>query len=340
MTTTDKLPANSQTLIDSFGRKVSYLRLSVTDRCDLRCVYCMSENMAFLPKRELLTIEELYRLSTTMMTLGINKIRITGGEPLVRRGIMQLFELLAPHIGRELNEVTLTTNGTLLSRYAEELVCHGVKRINVSLDTLDPARYEILTRRGDIAKVLAGIEAALNTGLRVKINAVALRGGFLSEVDELIRFVHGRDMDLTLIEEMPLGYTGHDRFDTHLSLTSLRQSLEQRWTLTPLQKSSGGPARYFRVEETGGQLGFITPLSCDFCANCNRVRVGSTGKLYPCMGNNGMVELLETIRYGEGQDKLIAKIREAVAAKPEGHNFLIEKNTICGLKRHMSELGG
>lgn len=327
-------------LTDSFGRRVTYLRLSVTDRCDLRCTYCMAEDMVFLPRKDLLTIEELYRVSSTLMGLGVRKIRVTGGEPLVRRGIMTLFEMLAPHIGGQLDEVTLTTNGTLLSRYAADLVENGVKRVNISLDTLDPVRYEHITRRGDISNVLRGIDAAQEAGLRVKINAVAMRGDFLSEVDDLIRFTHGRDMDLTLIEEMPLGDTGHDRYQTHLSLARLRESLSQRWTLTPLTKNSGGPARYVKVEETGGQLGFITPLSCDFCASCNRVRVGSTGKLYPCMGQSGMVELRDILRGSEGDAALIERIHTAIAAKPKGHNFLIEKDRVCGLTRHMSELGG
>lgn len=327
-------------LVDPFGRTVTYLRLSVTDRCDLRCVYCMSEDMVFLPRKELLTIEELYRVSTRMMEMGVRKIRLTGGEPLVRRGIITLFEMLAPHIGDALDEVTLTTNGTLLAKYAKALAENGVKRINVSLDTLDPERYEQLTRRGDIANVFAGLDAAQEAGLKIKLNAVAMRGGFMSEVDDLIRFAHGRGMDLTLIEEMPMGYTGHDRFETHLSLHRLRESLSQRWTLTTDPHSSGGPARYVTIEETGGRLGFITPLSCDFCASCNRVRIGSTGKLYPCMGQSGMVELREAIRGSESDDKLIELIHQAIGRKPKGHEFSIEENKICGLTRHMSELGG
>lgn len=327
-------------LVDPFGRTVSYLRMSVTDRCDLRCVYCMAEDMVFLPKKDLLTIEELYRVANCMIGLGIRKLRLTGGEPLVRRNIMVLFEMLAQHVGVGLDEIVVTTNGTLLARYAKALAECGVKRINVSLDTLDPMRYEQLTRRGDIARVLSGIDAAQEAGLKVKLNAVALRGGFLSEVDDLIRFAHGRQMDLTLIEEMPMGYTGHDRFETHLSLRSLRDSLEQRWTLTPDAHCSGGPARYVTVEETGGRLGFITPLSCDFCSSCNRIRVGSTGKLYPCMGQSGMVELRDAIRSSESDEKLIQLILKAIEQKPKGHEFSIEKNGICGLSRHMSELGG
>ena len=327
-------------LVDPFGRKISYLRLSVTDRCDLRCVYCMAEEMVFLPKKELLTIEELYRVASRMIDLGVTKIRLTGGEPLVRRNIMVLFEMLGKHLGHGLEELTLTTNGTLLARYAEALVQNGVKRVNVSLDTLDPVRYHQLTRRGDIAHVLAGIDAAQKAGLKVKLNAVAMRGGFLGEVDDLIRFAHGRGMDLTVIEEMPMGYTGHDRYETFLSLSALRKSLEQRWTLVPDAHCSGGPARYVTVKETGGRLGFITPLSCDFCASCNRVRIGSTGKLYPCMGQSGMVELREAIRSSESDEKLTELILKAIDSKPKGHEFSIEKDGICGLSRHMSELGG
>ena len=327
-------------LVDPFGRKISYLRLSVTDRCDLRCVYCMAEEMVFLPKKELLTIEELYRVASRMIDLGVTKIRLTGGEPLVRRNIMVLFEMLGKHLGHGLEELTLTTNGTLLARYAEALVRNGVKRVNVSLDTLDPVRYHQLTRRGDIAHVLAGIDAAQKAGLKVKLNAVAMRGGFLGEVDDLIRFAHGRGMDLTVIEEMPMGYTGHDRYETFLSLGALRKSLEQRWTLVPDAHCSGGPARYVTVKETGGRLGFITPLSCDFCASCNRVRIGSTGKLYPCMGQSGMVELREAIRSSESDEKLTELILKAIDSKPKGHEFSIEKDGICGLSRHMSELGG
>jgi len=327
-------------LHDSFGRKVTYLRLSVTDRCDLRCTYCMADNMVFLPKKDLLTIEELYRIASTFAGLGVRKIRITGGEPLMRRGIMTLFEMLRPHIGVELDEVTLTTNGTLLEKYATQLVDHGVERINVSLDTLSPERYAQVTRRGSIDHVLRGLDAALAAGLRVKINAVAMKGAFEYEVDDLIRFAHSQGMDLTLIEEMPLGVTGHDRYDTHLSLTRLREMLANRWTLTSVVANSGGPAHYVRVVETGGLLGFITPLSCDFCSQCNRVRVGSTGRLYPCMGHMGRVELREILRESEGNQTLIEKIHEALANKPERHQFLIGQDQIRGISRHMSELGG
>jgi len=327
-------------LHDSFGRQVTYLRLSVTDRCDLRCTYCMAENMVFLPKKDLLTIEELYRVASVFAILGVRKIRITGGEPLMRRGIMALFEMLRPHIGTELDEVTMTTNGTLLEKYAMQLAANGIKRINVSLDTLKAERYAQITRRGDINNVLRGIKAAQNAGLHIKINAVAMKGDFEDEVDDLIRFAHSHLMDLTLIEEMPLGATGHERHDTHLSLSQLQQNLTQRWTLTPLMVKTGGPARYWRVEETGGLLGLITPLSCNFCSQCNRVRVGSTGQLYPCMGHMGRVELREALRMSEGNQLLVNKIYEAVAAKPERHEFAIGKHHTQGISRHMSELGG
>jgi len=338
-------------LRDNYGRQVTYLRLSVTDRCDLRCTYCMAETMAFLPKKDLLTLEELYRLATVFIALGIRKIRITGGEPLMRRSIETLFALLQPHLkhgadGIGLDEITLTTNGTLLERYANMLKNYGVRRINVSLDTLDPLRYSHITRRGDITAVLRGLDAAQAAGLHVKINAVAMRGEFLQEVDDLIRFAHGRGMDLTLIEEMPLGETGHNRYQTHLSLADLKANLAQRWTLSPLAPSFqelpriAGPARYMRVEETGGILGFITPLSCDFCAHCNRVRVGSTGRLYPCMGQTGMVELRDLLRRSESNATLIDVIHNAIAAKPRGHEFVIKKDHVCAISRHMSELGG
>jgi len=337
---------HSSLLQDSFGRQVRYLRLSVTDRCDLRCRYCMTEHMVFLPKKDLLTLEELYRLAAIFMALGVRKIRITGGEPLMRRGIETFFALLQPHLGHDLDEVTLTTNGSLLERYAEILAACGVKRINVSLDSLDEARYRHITRCGDIAKVLRGFDAAQAAGLHVKLNAVAMRGDFLYEVDELIRFAHGRGMDLTLIEEMPLGSTGHHRYQTYLSLSELKKNLSQRWTLQPLAPSSQhlpripGPARYVRLEETGGILGFITPLSCDFCGRCNRVRIGSTGRLYPCMGQTGMVELRPLLRQSESNMGVIDAILDAIANKPKGHEFAITREHVCGISRHMSELGG
>lgn len=328
-------------LIDQFGRQVTYLRLSVTDRCDLRCTYCMAEHMTFLPRRDVLSLEELYDLARVFMRGGVRKIRLTGGEPLVRKNIMQLFELLAPHLQNgDLDEVTLTTNGTLLARHAEALFAAGVRRVNVSLDSLDPARYAQITRWGRLDAVLKGIDAALAAGLKVKLNAVAMRGAFEHEVDDLIRFAHGRGMDLTLIEEMPLGETGHDRGASFLSLRDLRGSLAERWTMVPVEDRTGGPARYVRLAETGGRLGFITPLSCDFCASCNRVRVSCTGDLFTCMGQEGSVGLRDALR-GEEPTAVVGRlIRDALGRKPKGHSFEISSQAVSGIARPMSVLGG
>jgi cyclic pyranopterin phosphate synthase len=332
---------SAPTLTDGFGRTADYLRLSVTDRCDLRCTYCMAENMRFLPRKEVLNFEELYRLSLLLMRHGVRKIRITGGEPLARKNIMELFGLLAPHLrSGDLHELTLTTNGTQLSRYAAPLFEAGVRRVNVSLDTLDATRYAAITRWGRIEKVLDGIDAALAAGLKVKINAVAMHGAFEDEVDELIRFAHGRGMDLTLIEEMPLGDVSHDRRDSHLSLADLRQRLAKRWQLMPLPDRTGGPARYMRVAETGGRLGFITPLSCDFCAGCTRLRVSCTGELFTCMGQEGSVGLRGALRAGESDLALSALILDTVQRKPKGHDFRIHASGVAGIARSMSYLGG
>ncbi|MBB4102991.1 GTP 3',8-cyclase MoaA [Allorhizobium borbori] len=328
-------------LVDRFGRQVTYLRLSVTDRCDLRCTYCMAEHMTFLPRQDVLSLEELYRLARVFIRGGVRKIRLTGGEPLVRKNILQLFSLLAPHLdGGELDEVTLTTNGTLLSRYAEALFATGVRRVNVSLDSLDAGRYARITRWGRLDSVLKGIDAALSAGLKVKLNAVAMRGDFESEVDDLIGFAHGRGMDLTLIEEMPLGQTGHDRSQSFLPLDHLRRSIGGRWTLVPIDDRTGGPARYVRVAETGGRLGFITPLSCDFCASCNRVRVSCTGDLFTCMGSEGMVGLRQALRGEDPEATIGGLIRDALGRKPKGHSFEISRQAVSGIARHMSVLGG
>ncbi len=328
-------------LVDQFGRQVTYLRLSVTDRCDLRCTYCMAEHMTFLPRQDVLSLEELYRLARVFIRGGVRKIRLTGGEPLVRKNILQLFSLLAPHLdGGELDEVTLTTNGTLLSRYSEALFATGVRRVNVSLDSLDAGRYARITRWGRLDSVLKGIDAALSAGLKVKLNAVAMRGDFESEVDDLIGFAHGRGMDLTLIEEMPLGQTGHDRSQSFLPLDHLRRSLTGRWTLVPIDDRTGGPARYVRVAETGGRLGFITPLSCDFCASCNRVRVSCTGDLFTCMGSEGAVSLRQALRVDNPEAAVGALIRDALGRKPKGHSFEISRQAVSGVARHMSVLGG
>lgn len=328
-------------LIDGFGRSVTYLRISVTDRCNLRCGYCMAEHMTFMSHNDVLRLEEFYRLSTLFMRHGVRKIRITGGEPLVRKNIMSLFEMLSDHLRNdELDEVVVTTNGSQLARHADALYAAGVRRINVSIDSLDPARYRAVTRCGDLDKVLAGIDSALQAGLRIKLNAVAMKGDFEREVDDLICFAHGRGMDLTLIEEMPLGAVGHDRKRSFLRLDTLMADLEQRWTLSALEEKTGGPARYMRVEETGGRLGFITPMSCNFCSSCNRVRLDCTGKLYTCMGNEGSVALREALRDSSSDEQLETLIFDAVAHKPPCHTFTIGADEINGISRHMSVLGG
>jgi cyclic pyranopterin phosphate synthase len=301
----------------------------------------MAETMSFLSRHDVLSLEELYRVASVFLENGVRKIRITGGEPLVRKNIMSLFRSLSRHLeSGELHELTLTTNGTLLSRYAAELAALGVRRVNVSLDTLDPERYAAITRWGRIERVLEGLDRAQAAGLHVKLNAVAMRGAFEAEVDELIRFAHGRCMDLTLIEEMPLGRTACNRQETHLPLNELRASLAERWTMTPLPDTTGGPARYVRIGNTGGRLGFITPLSCDFCTSCNRVRVSCSGRLHTCMGDEGSVDLRDALRGSEGNAPLEALIRETVDAKPKGHNFRIGAGGVNGISRHMSVLGG
>ncbi|WP_347309660.1 GTP 3',8-cyclase MoaA [Defluviimonas sp. SAOS-178_SWC] len=333
------LDANPAPLVDAFGRTVTYLRLSITDRCDLRCTYCMAEKMTFLPRKDVLDFEELARLSALFIRHGVRKLRLTGGEPLVRRDVMDLFRDLSRHVqSGDLDELTLTTNGTLLARHAETLAACGVRRVNVSLDTLDPERYRAVTRMGDIRMVLAGIEAAQAAGLHVKLNAVASRGAFEAEVDDLIDFAHTRGMDLTLIEEMPLGDTGTDRAETALSLRDLTGDLSRRWTLIPDRHRSGGPARYMRVAETGGRIGLISPMSCNFCALCNRVRVSCTGRLYTCMGAEGSVDLRAAFR--QSDHAALSCIRAALAAKPESHRFDADRIGTPALRRHMSALGG
>ncbi|WP_371225086.1 GTP 3',8-cyclase MoaA [Roseovarius sp. 2305UL8-3] len=326
-------------LLDGFGRHVSYLRMSVTDRCDLRCTYCMAEKMKFLPRRDVLSVKEMLSLSRVFVDHGVRKIRITGGEPLVRPDIMDLFEGLAPwRTTGALDEITLTTNGTLLARYAEALFRNGVRRANVSLDTLDAARYRALTRLGDIRRVLTGIEAALEAGIKIRLNAVVSRGAFEEEVDDLIAFAHGRGMDLALIEEMPLGETGQDRGHSSLSNTALLQDLRRRWTLSPALNRTGGPARVFHVAETGGQIGFISPMSCNFCAACNRVRLSCTGRLYTCLGDDGSVDLRAPLQ--QSGDAVLVAIRHALLQKPERHAFDMAKIATPSLDRHMSVLGG
>ena len=330
------------TLIDPFGREISYLRVSVTDRCDFRCVYCMNEHMAFLPKADLLTLEELDRLCSAFVARGVRKLRLTGGEPLVRRGIMTLFSMLSRHLqsGR-LEELTLTTNGSQLAKYAADLAALGVKRINVSLDTLEADKFRDITRWGALNEVLAGIDAAQSAGLRIKINTVALKGVNEDEFPRLIEWAHGRGMDLTLIEVMPLGDVGEGRLDQYLPLSVARASLAQRFTFEDLDYRTGGPARYVRVAETGGRLGFITPLTHNFCESCNRVRVTCTGTLFMCLGQTDAADLREPLRASEGNELLHDAIDAAIARKPKGHDFVIDRrHQRPALARHMSVTGG
>ncbi len=329
-------------LVDPFARAITYLRVSVTDRCDFRCVYCMAENMTFLPKADLLTLEELDRLCSAFVAKGVRKLRLTGGEPLVRRGIMTLFGSLSRHLrSGALDELTLTTNGSQLVKYAAELKDHGVERINVSLDTLDADKFRAITRWGDIEKVHAGIDAALGAGLKVKINAVALKGVNEEEVGDLIAWAHGRGMDITLIEVMPLGEIGPERLDQYLPLSLVRARLAERYSFEDLDYQSGGPARYVRVKETGGRLGFITPMTHNFCESCNRVRITCTGTLYMCLGQEDAADLRSPLRASESNEPLYAAIDEAITRKPKGHDFVIDRrHKRPALSRHMSVTGG
>ncbi len=329
-------------LIDPFGRAITYLRVSVTDRCDFRCVYCMAENMTFLPKADVLKIEELDRLCSAFITLGVRKLRITGGEPLVRRGIMTLFASLSRHLSSgALDELTLTTNGSQLPKYARELAEHGVRRINVSLDTLDPEKFRAITRWGELSKVLAGVDAAQAAGLKVKINAVALKGVNEDELPALVEWAHQRCMDITLIEVMPLGEIGAGRLDQYLPLSMVRASLARQFTLADTDHRSGGPARYVEVRETGGRLGFITPLTHNFCESCNRVRVTCTGTLYMCLGQEDAADLRKPLRASESDELLRGTIEEAISRKPKGHDFVIDRrHRRPALSRHMSVTGG
>ena len=331
--------ARSRALVDGFGRAVTYLRLSVTDRCDLRCVYCMPERMTFLPKAEVLTLEELERLAGAFISLGVRKIRITGGEPLVRKGVMGLLEALSRRLGGGLDELALSTNATKLAETADELSRFGVRRVNVSMDTLDPLTFRRLTRGGDLARVQAGIYAALAAGLAVKINVVALDRDNAKELPDLIGWAHARGCDLTLIEAMPMGEVEADRTDQFISLATVRQELDSFWTLTDLPLSTGGPARYVRVAETGGRLGFITPLSHNFCEGCNRVRVTCTGTMHTCLGQEDAVDLRAVLRGGDEAD-LIAAIRAGVRDKPKGHDFQIARGSAPAVGRVMAMTGG
>ena len=334
--------ASRPPLVDPFARAISYLRISVTDRCDFRCVYCMSEDMAFLPKADLLTLEELDRLCSAFVSRGVRKLRLTGGEPLVRRGIMTLFASLSRHLRNgALDELTLTTNGSQLAKYASELKDHGVERINVSLDTLDPDKFRAITRWGDLSRVMAGIDAAQAAGLKVKINAVALKGVNEDEIADLVAWSHGRGMDLTLIEVMPLGDIEPSRLDQYLPLSLVRAELADRWTLTESQHRTGGPARYVDVAETGGRIGFITPMTHNFCESCNRVRVTCTGTLFMCLGQEDAADLRAPLRASEADDQLFAAIDRAIARKPKGHDFVIDRRSHRpSVSRHMSMTGG
>ncbi len=336
------LAADKNPMIDPFGRAVTYLRVSVTDRCDFRCTYCMAEHMTFLPKKDLLTLEELDRLCSAFIAKGVRKIRLTGGEPLVRKNIMFLVRKLGESVKNgALDELTLTTNGSQLARHAEELYDSGVRRINVSLDTLDPDKFRTITRWGDFSKVMEGIDAAQKAGLKIKLNAVALKGFNDTEIPDLLRFAHGRGMDLTVIETMPMGEIEEDRTDQYLPLSQLRTNLEDQFTLTDIPYQTGGPARYVEVTETGGRLGFITPMTHNFCESCNRVRLTCTGTLYMCLGQNDAADLRTALR-ASGDDALLhAAIDEAITRKPKGHDFIIDRtHNRPAVARHMSVTGG
>jgi len=333
----------TQALIDPFARAIRYLRVSVTDRCDFRCTYCMSENMTFLPKADLLTLEELDRMCSTFIRLGVEKLRITGGEPLVRRGIMTFFHAMQRHLdGGALKELTLTTNGSQLAKYAGELAACGVRRINVSLDTLESAKFARITRWGRLAQVLGGIEAAQAAGIRVKINTVALKGFNEDELFALTDWCAANHHDLTFIEVMPMGEMGEEnRLDQYWPLSDLRARLAERFTLTDLAESSGGPARYVRLNQTGQKIGFITPLTHNFCESCNRVRLTCTGELYMCLGQEDSADLRVPLRTSPADAALEAAIRAAIARKPRGHDFDYSRHQVAGqMTRHMNHTGG
>lgn len=329
-------------MLDRFGRQITYLRVSVTDRCDFRCTYCMAEDMTFLPKAELLTLEELDRLCSAFVAKGVRKLRLTGGEPLVRRNVMGLFRSLGRHLqSGALDELTLTTNGSQLAKFAGDLKAAGVERINVSLDTLDPVRFRDITRWGRIEPVLEGIEAALAAGLKVKINAVALHDINEDEIEPLMTWAHGKGMDFTLIETMPMGEIDADRMTQYLPLSLVRARLAQKFTLQDSDYQTGGPARYVRVAETGGRLGFITPLTHNFCESCNRVRLTCTGTLYMCLGQDDAADLRKPLRASADDALLHAAIDEAISRKPKGHDFAIDRRRQApAVARHMSVTGG
>jgi cyclic pyranopterin phosphate synthase len=336
-------PATAPPLIDPFGRALTYLRVSVTDRCDLRCVYCMNETMTFLPKRDVLSFEELDRITAAFVRLGVRKLRVTGGEPLVRRDILTFFGVLARHLeAGAVDEVTLTTNATLLARYAADLAARGVRRVNVSLDSLDPATYGAITHGGDVRQALAGIAAARRAGLAVKINVVALKGINEGQLAGMLAWCGGEGLDMTLIEVMPMGDIGaSNRTDQYLPLSRVRDRLAARWTLKDIPDRTGGPARYVRVAETGRRLGFITPLTNNFCGGCNRVRLTCTGRLYLCLGQSASADLRAVVRASADDGALDRAIRDAVAAKPRGHDFVIDRGSDARpVDRHMNVTGG
>ena len=329
-------------MIDPFGRRITYLRVSVTDRCDFRCVYCMPEHMSFLPKADVLSLEELDRLCGAFIRKGVRKLRLTGGEPLVRRDVMKLFRSLGRRIGTgELDELTVTTNGSQLGRHADELVACGVRRVNVSVDTLDPDRFRQITRWGDLSKVLAGIDAAQKAGLKIKVNVVALKDVNEREIPDLVRWAHSRDMGITLIETMPMGEVDADRTDQYLPLSLVKANLATQFTMEATPERTGGPARYVRVLETGGKIGFITPLTHNFCESCNRVRLTCTGMLYMCLGQEDSADLRAVLRSSNDDAVVDAGIDEAISRKPKGHDFIIDRrHNRPAVARQMSLTGG
>ncbi len=327
-------------LTDNYGRNINYIRLSLTDRCDLRCFYCMAEQMVFLPKKDLLSLEELAQICDAFITRGVRKIRLTGGEPLVRKGFLVLVERLSKHLqaGR-IDEIALTTNATQLQRFAKPLKKLGVKRINVSLDSLEADNFKKITRGGDLAQVLSGIHSALEAGIKVKINTVALKNDNASEIKNIIEWAHGLGMDISLIEVMPMGDTGYDRIEQYIPLSEIKSALDQFWTLENIDYNTGGPSRYVKIGETGGRLGFISPLSHNFCESCNRVRITCTGKIYMCLGHGAYIDLRAALRSGVA-GALDEALDKAMLAKPQRHEFEIKTNKKPELKRHMSVTGG
>lgn len=334
---------NIPKLIDPFNRAITYLRVSVTDRCDFRCVYCMSENMNFLPKADLLTLEELDKMCTAFISQGVEKLRITGGEPLVRRNIMEFFNSISRHLKTgALKELTLTTNGSQLHRFAEQLAEIGIKRINVSLDTLNEEKFSQITRWGRLVQVLKGIDAALEAGIKIKINTVALKDFNEDELEKIVKWCANRKMDLTFIEVMPMGDIGNEnRLNQYWPLSDLRKRLTKTWTLKDTDEQTGGPARYVRVYETGQKIGFITPMTHNFCESCNRVRLTCTGELYQCLGQEDQVDLRKVLRKNSEIEPLLEAIHNAISKKPKGHDFDYSRQSISGqMSRHMSHTGG